>query len=216
MSSPLYARLNHSSLVALALCCCAHAARAVVVVEATGSGYVSGDNASTRLAMTVTEQALAGGRSAAGARDLVIDSATDVFADAAISGSSFAAPGVLKAKVDGLAFGTSRHLAHQLAAAALGQPDARHATASQGAQQTGGADGIARLQLLNGLARSRSIVGSRDERRATRHEVSAFVARVHGQQLAQPRRQRRLPAIQILQPRLAYVRRKIKRLVEQA
>lgn len=107
MSTRLHARFNHFRSIAVALGCCAGVAHAVVVVEATGSGYVSGDNASTRLAMTVTEQARAGGRSAAGARDLVIDSATDVFAGAAISGSSFAAPGVLKAKIDGLAFVTS-------------------------------------------------------------------------------------------------------------
>ncbi|WP_082580450.1 PEP-CTERM sorting domain-containing protein [Pelomonas sp. Root1444] len=106
MSPRSHTRSTPSTLVALALCCGASAAHAVVVVEAIGSGYVSGDNASTRLAMEVTQLASAGGRSASGARELRITSAADVFAGATISGSSFAAPGVLKAKIDGLAFVT--------------------------------------------------------------------------------------------------------------
>ncbi|KQW45539.1 MULTISPECIES: PEP-CTERM sorting domain-containing protein [unclassified Roseateles] len=103
MSTHLHARSLRFTLAALSLCCFT-ATHAVVVVEATGNGYVSGDNAGTRLPMTVIEQPLAGGRSASGARDMVIGSATRAFAGAAISGSSFAAPGVLKAKVDGLSF----------------------------------------------------------------------------------------------------------------
>jgi hypothetical protein len=107
MSPRSHALTTPSTLVALALCCGTGATHAVVVVEAIGSGYVSGDNASTRLAMEVTQQVLAtGGRSASGARELRIASATSVFAGATISGSSFAAPGVLKARIDGLAFVT--------------------------------------------------------------------------------------------------------------
>lgn len=93
-----------AALAALALGCCAGSAQAVVVIEAFGSGHVSVDNASTKLMMDVTEQTLGGGRSVSGVRDIVIASATDVFGGAAVSGSAFAAPGVLKAKVDALAF----------------------------------------------------------------------------------------------------------------
>lgn len=90
---------------ALLLCSLAGTAGAFTLVEAQGSGFLSLDNGFGRSDMPVTRQSLGGAESASGqhmVRSTNVTSGTIAGAD--LGGSSYAAPGVLKARIDGSSF----------------------------------------------------------------------------------------------------------------
>ncbi|WP_083440837.1 PEP-CTERM sorting domain-containing protein [Aquincola tertiaricarbonis] len=98
-------RCSPSGAAALLLCSIAGTASAYTLVEANGGGFVSPDNGQNRVDMAVTRQAQGAGESASGLKRLRVGPiGGGPIAGADLSGSAYAAPGVLKARIDGSTF----------------------------------------------------------------------------------------------------------------
>ena len=105
-----------------------------------------------------------------------------------------------------------RHLALQRAVFALGQPHSTHASTADFADQSIGADLVARGRELFAACRFVAELGQRGQEVAA---TGAGLTRLFGQHLAQHRRQRLVGRRQCCQPAFAFAQRQIHRLVQQ-